>query len=264
MAASKKWWGDITFEIDDIKVWNIGDRRIAIQRFEKEWLIWNAETSSESASQISLKSLKTSNTLADVPYSRHLFKQTHEILHISPSLADRSIVARPASKLNIPPGEQIELYVSTPLWFTVKPKSKSVDIADIPFWRPSDSWFGPTTMDGELCYAKYTDAKISLTKLEKRSHRAITPVLIKNEHREMLSIERINLPAPFLTLYADKEQQFWSDKIEITHHSDTQKAGLRLRNHPPEQLNDDAEVVSAARLASHDSHFVRSIKSLLG
>ena len=254
----------MNFDIDDIKVWNIGDRKIAIQRFDKEWVIWNAETSSENSSPISLKTLKTSNTLVDVPFTRHLFKHTEETLIISPSLADRSIVARPASKLNIPSGEEIELYVSTPLWFTVKPKSKSAAIADIPFWRPSDSWFGPTTMEGELCYAKYTDAKVSLSKLEIRHHRAVTPVLIKNEHDEMLTIERINLPAPFLTLYADKQQQFWSDKIEITHHSDTQKAGLRLRNHPPEQLGEDAEIVSIARLSSHESHFVRSIKSLLG
>jgi len=264
MTANSKWWGNITFNINDIKVWNIGERKIAIQRFEKEWLIWNAETHTESAAQISLKSLKTSNTLADVPYSRHLFKQTEETIIISPSLADRSIVARPASKLNIPSGEQIELYVSTPLWFTVKPKSKPIAIADIPFWRPSDSWFGPTTMEGELCYAKFTDAKISLAKLEVRYHRAVTPVLIKNEHNEMLTIERINLPAPFLTLYADKQQQFWSDKIEITHHNDTQKAGLRLRNKPPVQAGSDVEIVSEARLASHDNHFVRSIKSLLG
>jgi hypothetical protein len=264
MTAKKKWWGDISFDIDGIKVWTMGERKIAVQRLSKEYLIWNAETHSESTSPVTLKTLKSTQTLTDVPFTRHLFTQTHECMHITPALADRPIVARPASKLNIPPGEQIEIYVSTPLWFVVKPPSTSYMVADIPFWRPSDSWFGPSTMEGELCYAKYTDAKVSLAKLEKRPTRAITPVLIKNEHDETLTIERINLPAPFLTLYADTNQQFWTDRIEITHHNETEKAGLRLTNHPPSQLESDAEIVSIARISSHGNHFVRSIKSLLG
>jgi hypothetical protein len=196
-------------------------------------------------------------------FSRHLLNQTEEVLSISPALADRSIVARPASKLHILPGEQIELYVSSPLWFTVKLPTKSFCFADIPFWRPSDSWFGPSPMVGELCYAKFTDAKVNLSQLEKREYRAITNVLIKNRHDQTLSIERINLPVPFFNIYVDKERQFWTDQIEITHRSDTEQAGITINEHSPGQLNGYAEHVADARHTSHQSHFVKSIKSLL-
>lgn len=261
--TAKKWWGVTSFKIGEIKVWSMADRKIAIQRLAQEWLVWNEETDTESTAAINIKNLKTNNTLGDQPFSRHLFSQTNNEIDISLSLADRPIVARPASKLNIPPNQQVKLFVSTPLWFVGKQKGSDYPIVDIPFWRPSDSWFGVSTMMGELCYAKYTDARVDLANLKRRPHRAITPVIIKNEHDEPLTIERINLPAPVLGLYVDKQLQFWSDQVEITHHSDTEKAGLSINKHPPAYIQENMEVISSARVESSNNHFIRSIKSLL-
>lgn len=264
MAKTNNWWGDVSLALNEVKVWSLGERKIAIQRLDKEWVIWNKELDSESSSQINVSSLKTANAFNDVPYSRHLVNQTTDTINISPTLADRPIVARPATSLNILPGEDVELYISSPLWFLMKLKLKASPIVDIPFLRPSDSWFGPSTMEGELCYAKYTDARVNLAKIEKRGHRAITPVLIKNQHTETLTIERINLPAPFLTLYADEQQDFWTQEVEITYHSDSDKAGLRLKRKPPNKGMGNMTVISNARQISDNHHFVKSIKSLLG
>jgi hypothetical protein len=264
MAKTKDWWGDVSLALNEVKVWSLGERKIAIQRLDKEWVIWNKELDSESSSQINVSSLKTANAFSDVPYSRHLVNQTSDTGSIAPTLADRPIGARPATSLNILPGEDVELYISSPLWFLMKLKLKASPIVDIPFLRPSDSWFGPSTMEGELCYAKYTDARVNLAQIEKRGHRAITPVLIKNQHTETLTIERINLPAPFLTLYADEEQDFWTQEVEITYHSDSDKAGLRLKRTPPKKGMGNMTLISSARQISDNHHFVKSIKSLLG
>jgi hypothetical protein len=262
-VTAKKWWGKTSFNDGEIKIWTIGDRKIAIQRLAKEWLVWNEETSFESTAAINLKGLKTINTLGEHPFSRHLFTQTDEHLNISLLMADRAIVARPASKLNIPPGQHVALYVSTPLWFVGKQDNCEFPIVDLPFWRPSDSWFGSSTMVGELCYAKYTEARVDLANLKKRPHRAITSVLINNQHDEPLTIERINLPAPFLGLYANAENQFWSDQIEITHNSNKDKSGLKINKLPLIEKQSNLEVISTARIELSDNHFIRSIKSLL-
>jgi hypothetical protein len=58
-------------------------------------------------------------------------------------------------------------------------------------------------MEGDLCYAKNTDAKVDLALLEKRPHRAITAVIIENEQEQTLTIDRMNIPVPYLTLYSD-------------------------------------------------------------
>ena len=264
MPKTIDWWGDTSLALDEIKVWSLGARKIAIQRLDREWVVWNKELDSESTSQINVTSLKTANTFSDVPYSRHLVMQTTDTIHISPMLADRPIVARPATSLNILPGEQVELYISSPLWFLMTLNTNALPIVDIPFLRPSDSWFGPSTMEGELCYAKYTDARVNLAQIEKRGHRAITPVLIKNQHTETLVIERINLPAPFLSLYTDEQQDFWTQKVEITYHSDSDKAGLRLKSTPLNMGVGNMNLVTDARQASDNHDFVKSIKSLLG
>lgn len=263
MTKDKQWWGETTFEVGEIKEWSIGKRKIAVQRLEKEWLVWNQELASEASANITTKSLKTSKSYNDLPHSRHLLNQTQGNLIVVPMLADRSIVARPATILNILPGEQVQLYVSSPLWFCLKTTSHNLPMLDIPFFRPSDSWFGPSTMEGELCYAKYTDAKVDLSLLEKRAHRAITKVLIINQHTETLKIERINLPVPFLTLYEDNQHGFWTQEVEITHNCDNNKAGLRLRKRQPEALQGSGNIVSNARQITDTHHFVKSIKHLL-
>ena len=168
MAKAKKWWGEVSLVVDEIKVWSMGDREIAIQRLDKEWVVWNNERGSENTSEISVKSLKTTKTFSNVPYSRHLVTQTTGTINILPMLADRPIVARPATSLNILPGELVELYISSPLWFLMKLKLKPSPIVDIPFLRPSDSWFGPSAMEGELCYAKYTDARVNLAQMNNK------------------------------------------------------------------------------------------------
>lgn len=264
MAKIKNWWGDVPLTLNEIKVWSMGERQIAIQRLDKEWVIWNKELNSESTSHIAVTSLKTAETFNNVPYSRHLVSQTVDTIHISPMLADRPIVARPATPLNILPGEYVELYISSPLWFFMKLNAKASSIVDLPFLRPSDSWFGPSTMEGELCYAKYTDARVNLNQIDKQGHKAITPVLIKNQHTETLVIERINLPAPFLNLYADEQQDFWTQEVEITYHSDSDKAGLRLKRTPPNKGMGNMTLISDARQISDNHNFVKSIKSLLG
>ena len=264
MAKVKNWWGDISLAIDEIKVWGLGERKIAIQRLNKEWIVWNKEVGSENSTQINISSLKTAKTLSNIPYSRHLVSQTKDNINISPMLADRSIVARPSHALNIQPGAYVELFISSPLWFLMRLDSEATPIVDIPFLRPSDSWFGPSTMEGELCYAKYTDAKVNLDLIEKRAHRAITPVLIKNQHTETLVIERINLPAPFLSLYVDEQQCFWTQEVEITYHSDTEKDGLKLKNSPPQRDSGNMQLVTNARHATDNNQFAKSIKSLLG
>lgn len=264
MTKSTNWWGDVSLKRNEIKVWSLGERKIAIQRLDKEWVIWNQELDSESTSHITVSSLKTANSFSEVSFSRHLVNHTTETIHISPMLADRPIVARPATSLNVLPGEHVELYISSPLWFLMNLKHKDSPVVDIPFLRPSDSWFGPSTMEGELCYAKYTDARVNLAQIEKREHRAITPVLIKNQHTETLVIERINLPAPFLTLYVDEQQGFWTQEVEITYHSDSDKAGLRLNPTPPNKGMGNMTLLSDARQTSDSHHFVKSIKSLLG
>ena len=60
-----------------------------------------------------------------------------EICELLPNLADRPVVARPAVPFFIPPGEELELFVSTPIW--VQLRSGTTDLVELPCLRPSDT-----------------------------------------------------------------------------------------------------------------------------
>lgn len=259
----EKWWGEISFELDETKTWRIGQRRICVQRKSAEWLVWNEETEDESFEELVLeKAISTDSTIDNLP-QRYLVKNTQKCLTVKPLLANRSFIVRPNSTLNILPGEQIELYVSSPLWLAFYDHGGPLPISDLPFWRPSDSWFGPNTMVGELCYSKYTEAKVTLDNIQKRSHRAITTISISNEHDELLAIERISLPTPFLNLYVDATHQFWTDKVNLIHHLDGDRPSFEIKNLTKESAKTDLTLISAAREVADANTFMRSIKSLV-
>lgn len=115
-----KWWGEIAFALNEIKSWQIGQRQIIVQRLAREWLVWNNEIKDESADNLELITLQDVSALSDMPLQRFLVTQTHDLLSVTPALADRPVIVRPSSALNILPGEQATLFVSSPLWLTFK------------------------------------------------------------------------------------------------------------------------------------------------
>ncbi|WJG09114.1 DUF432 domain-containing protein [Aliiglaciecola sp. LCG003] len=262
MTKRKDWWGEFNFNLAQTRCWRIAERVIAIKRSGHEWTIWNKETEFELDKPILTGAPKATESFQDVDFNRYMLSNTSETLIIEPSLADRAMVARPSRPFIIMPEEEIKIYVSTPLWMTILIPHREVPIADIPFWRPSDSWFGPNTMKGDICYSKYTDAKMDRSLLEKRSHRASTMVILKNAQEEPLKIERLNLPVPALKLYVDQDGEFWTDQISILQRMEHAKSVSHVRHTPPEDIQNMLQV-SESRELSKKSSFLSSIKSLV-
>lgn len=258
-----KWWGKINFELNELKSWRIGQRKIVVQRKEKEWLIWNDESKEESNDLLQLESFTNIDSLNDIPMQRFLVNKTQSTLLVQPALANRSVIVRPGSTLTILPGESAKFYVSTPLWLSFSIDDEHEPLCELPFWLPSDSWFGVSTMVGELCYAKYTDARVSLDSLKKRSHRAITTISIVNEDEEPLVITRINLAAPFLDLYIDSNNQFWTDNVWLIHNETNDRPSFEIKKLIAEKHKTEFEPVNNAREIADANTFMRSIRSLI-
>ena len=53
------------------------------------------------------------------------------------------------------------IYVSTPLWVRVDVHDPPQFLQEIPVIRPSDTWFGPSTREGELGYAGRTHGRLN-------------------------------------------------------------------------------------------------------
>lgn len=265
--TNKVWWGEFSIAEQQHHCWQIGDRAIIIKRLKNEWNSWNIETKQETDGSIvhqkncTMPALELSEDKKI--FGRYLQQNSAEKIQVFPLLADRSIVARPSSPLTLLAGEKARLYVSTPIWFCVETLPTKTRLLDVPFWRPSDSWFGSSTMAGQLCYAKYTTARLQLDNIEKRSHRAITPITVVNHHTKALTIDRINVPVTLLNLFFDQHQQLWTTAITIKRENEGNNVELNLdHGAPAEALT--ATLIGAARDTAEHNTLIRNINSLFG
>ena len=236
-SASTFWWGSFNLENEQCKEWHIGPLKFIVRRLENEWQIAheriddydNKETIWEISDTDQLP-----ETLAD--NSRYVFHDTSSELSITPKLADRPIISRPLTPFNLTAGEEVTLYVSSTLWLELSTGSApKKTLKEIAIQRLSDTWFGPSTLEGELCYASTSHCRLNLEELPHRPHRAITPVLIRNMAETSLSLERLNLPAPLLALYASSTGQLWTPQITLTREKDGDMAELKIDNKAPDQ-----------------------------
>ncbi|MFT6529825.1 MAG: hypothetical protein ACJAZB_001476 [Psychrosphaera sp.] len=261
--TNNQWWGDFTFDDQQIKRWQIGERAITIKRAVNEWNCWNFETSDEIDLPIELVDIEQSTDNSEKMFGRYLENNSEGKIRISPQLADRSVVTRPATPLTLLTGEKTQLFISTPIWFSAKTLSNNQQFIDLPFWRPSDSWFGASTIDGQLCYAKYTSARIQLAHLEKRSHRAITPITVINHQDKPLVIERLNVPVNLLNLYCDDHNQFWTSGITVKTENHSRNVEMHINEKVPKEVQ-SYELVTPPRIVSETNKLIRNISNLLG
>jgi hypothetical protein len=149
-------------------------------------------------------------------------------LVLMPALADRSVVTRLETLFKVMPGAELVLYVSTPLWVMVQLGAPAMAVADIPILRPSDTWFGPSTLAGELCYASRTTGRLRRDALPSLPHRAITSVQIRNRSSKPLALDRMNVPVVYLSLFEADNGQLWTEDVLLEHADEEELVPLRL------------------------------------
>lgn len=243
---SPRWWGD--FELEEFQVgrWQVGSTTLSIYRLPREWRIVYNQGSDPLDPTLDIDVPAEVEAIGiDDNVRRYMFSQTQSTLTVTPVLADRPLVVRPAIPFAIETREEITLYVSLPLWLRVSVAGVSSPLYEIPSFRPSDTWFGGSTTTGELCYAARTPAQLNISDLPKRPYRAIAPILIRNRDEGSLVLDRIKIPVEYLALYSSKaNNQFWTQKIILEQHN--RRTKLRLGWGSPQEA-DKAERVSAAR-----------------
>ena len=94
--------------------------------------------------------------------------------------------------------------------------------------RPSDTWFGPSTLEGELCYESKTAVRFNLDNVPRRPHRAISVVRIRNRTDTQLSLERLKIPLPNLSLFGTEDGQLWTESITLERDEDGENATVKL------------------------------------
>ena len=189
---------------------------------------------------------------------RIISREQKSQLEVKPRLADRSIVNQPLTAIQISPGAKTTLYVSTPLWVAFFTGNE--ELIELPLMRLSDSWFGPNTLSGELCYSSTTRARLELQLMEQSNYKAITPISIINKGEAPLPLTRINVPVANLSLYLH-QGHYWTSPLDIVLEYGLDQANVTISPNPPLNLI-GAKEIAAPRIAEKRGGFQKTLNLL--
>jgi hypothetical protein len=260
------WWGQFSLAEGQTSQWQIGPLKLAVQRLPHEWQIayerdgtLEEETNGWQQDPAALHI----NTLGYANTERYTFSQTSPTLWVLPALADRSVVTRPLTPFYVTAGEETVMFVSSPLWVRIQVDDPPKTLQEIPIRRPSDTWFGPSTMEGELCYASRTHGRLNFENVSLQPHRAITQVIIRNRANDTLLVERLSLPVPYLSLFETLAGLLWTESVTMVRARETGMANFDIGSSPPAQAG-QAKLVSEPRQSPGQSMVVRAFGVLFG
>jgi hypothetical protein len=257
-----EWWGEFHIAVKQAGRWKIGPMTLWIQREGREWVIAYRIQGDPLTDTLEVEVPSPAEPLMkEAILSRYSFRDSPGTLIIAPALADRPVITRPETPLYIPPGEEVIIFVSSPVWVQVSVDDPPVLLQDTPIYRPSDTWFGPSTLEGELCYASRTKGHLKIEDMIFRPHRAVTPILIRNMEEDTLFLERISLPVPLLSIYASVDGNLWTEPVTIKRAGQKDFASFEIKKAPPREAV-RPKLISLPRRPSNQNILIRAFSAI--
>ena len=258
-APPASWWQPHSLEIGECRNYRIGPVDIYLQREQQQWLVATEIHRGDDLAPL------LQQTVPMIPLhlkaERYMFNDSPAHYRLQPVLLDRPVVVKTLQPVHIPPAEHTTFFISSPVCIRLSLQQPEVLLLDIAVQRLSDTWFGPSTQVGELCYADKTHARHSKLELPLRPHRAITPVTIQNHSTEILTIDKISIPVPFLSVYGMPDGNLWTDAVSIQHESLQALAHFKIEKRSAAETA-AAIVLSHARKAPEKHSLIRAFADI--
>ena len=269
--AAARWWGTYRLAEGESGLWRIGALSLWVRRHAREWrLAWRhaPETRNGKSADAPEEQLEVRYPLPDeelpegLTVARFATGTTTGELRLVPGLADRAVVARPEAPFHLLGGERVTFYVGTPIWVHLE-SGDGKRMTGLPTQLLAETWLGPSTLIGEVCYASRTKARVDLSDLPRWPHLAVTRVTLHNRPAEPLLLERLSLPAPSLGLWWDPRLGLWTQAVAVERDEDGKLATMRLGDGPPDEVA-AAEPVAPPAVPETRPALVRALGALLG
>lgn len=266
--TDRVWWGEFSAEIGELRRWRIGPATVWAERLEHEWRIWREQHDDFLANDVEVAVPAEREEIAEKAVAhRFSFERSVSSLKLFPLLADRPMIVKPESPFFVPSGESVTLYVSTPTWLVLEFGTPPRRLLEFPSYQPSDTWFGSSTLEGELCYASRTAGRLTLAEIPVRPHRAVTPIRITNRAADALLLERVKVPVTYLSLYhgteGDGSVHLWTEPVTLEREQSGDLAGLKLgKTAPPEAGGAKAKKVTDRRQQPEGNIALRAFSKL--
>jgi hypothetical protein len=226
------WWGTYDVAMGHTLRWQIGPATLWVTRKQVEWSVGRVDGQDPVDNRLAIAEDSEVPDGDEAEVTRFAVQDESRAVRLTPALPDRPVIFRAARPFFVPSGEETTLFVSSPLWLRLDVGNKSTELLDLPLQRPSDTWFGPDTLTGELCYASRTSARLHLENVPLRPHRAITAVRIINRAGSSLPLEKLKVPVPGLGLFASGDGHLWTAALTLEREGDRDQARVRVTERP--------------------------------
>lgn len=258
------WWGQAEVPLNHSLSRRIGPLELEVVRLDLEWCLTWQTHEDPLDNQLQLKPAATFRDLPVLENNLRVGDPTDDrTVELIPALADRPVVSRVDAPFTVLPGDEITVFVSTPLWLRVVADTGR-PLLEVPFYRPSDTWFGPSTRVGELCYASRTHCRLHPDELPTRPHRSVTSISIRNRATDPLLIERIMLPVANLSLFARADGRLWTDDVVMRRELEDTSTTVHVSMTRGRERSDGDVTVAEPREKVADRGIGRVFGSLFG
>ncbi len=257
------WKQRFTLEENQTGYWQIGSMEMWMLRREGCLEIYHQQ-GFESHPNSLVVDIKTERPIpAPARATRIALPQESTALRFAPLTADRPVVVRPDQPFYVLARSETRLYLNTPLWMSIHSEPSQRALLEFPLYRLSDTWFGPSTREGELCYATRTRASLLAPRPPTAPHRAFTALRLINRSNEPILLERVNLPVPNLTLFQAADDSLWTPSVVLDIGDDKGEASLHLDAKPAEEAGECTEI-TAPRQRAESNLLKRALGALIG
>lgn len=255
-VALEPWWHPMPVADGECWHFGIGPLSIYVTRQADQWLLASKHLEDVEDHYRVVKE-RMEAMPEDVEGTRYVFKNAPTEVCLKAKLLDRPVVFKTTQQVRVPPGESTTFYIGSPVCVSIEFPAPKMVCQELPSVLLSDTWFGPSTREGELCYAAKTHARIIRNEVPLRPHRAITPVTVDNMSDEFLAIEKLSIPVPFLAVYGAEDGKLWTDPVVLSHIKGSPLATFSIGKEAPA-----GELLTAARAMPLKGGLVRAFTNI--
>jgi len=215
----RRWWGHFAVDNGQNIRWHCGNSHLLLSRLPQEfrvrWVVMTGPRQDIGEVEYPAKKVDPSALKNEARFAHG----GQDILSVSliPVLPTRPVVGRPDCPLFVLPGDEATIFLEHPLWLQLRSDAHRDPLLEVPSERVSDTWFGSSLTSGELCYGSKISCELTPMPPTQRASHVLTRIMIRNRAQTKLHIERINLPAPHLSLYFSNEHMFFTETIKFDH-----------------------------------------------
>jgi len=257
------WFGRRTLDDGQCGRWQVGPFTLWARRSAREWHLACSTAPDAAVGEVRVElPSPVAEPAEDAELHRYAFRAAPAEITLTPALADRPVVVRPKAPLLLPPGEEVTVYASVPLWLEVGLGQPATAVLDRPLLRPSDTWFGASRRYGELCYSTRTAAHLDLAELTMLPHHAVAAVRLVNHGRTLLPVERLRLPIEQMSVYRCGQDALWPESGPLERQGDDTMAGVKLGSGPPADAG-PAELIRGPRTPTSRGLSIRAFSERL-